>query len=166
MAAQAGTVLTADPDPNAPVDLTGGFVSGSGTSYAGGVTQAGGTGKSAVYAPAARATGTPGGTGQPATSPPGPDRSRGAGLSGASEWKCPWPAEAEAEQIDEAFVKVQVSVGANGRPMNVAVLSDPGHGFAREAQKCAMRESFTPALDRDGTAIPGMTKVLKVHFER
>lgn len=168
-AAQAGKVLTAEPDPNDPVDLTGGgFVTGSGTSYAGGVTQANGTGKTAVYNPAAKATGTPGGTG---TTPApvvaaGPDKSRGAGLSGASEWKCPWPAEAEAEQIDEAFVKVQVAVGANGKAAKVSVLSDPGHGFAREAQRCAMRESFAPALDRDGNPIVGTTKVLKIHFER
>lgn len=168
-AAQAGKVLTAEPNPNDPVDLTGGgFVSGSGTSYAGGVTQANGTGKGAVYNPAARATGVPGGVGT--TAPPviaaGPDRSRGAGLSGASEWKCPWPAEAEAEQIDEAFVKVQVAVGTNGKASKVSVLSDPGHGFAREAQRCAMREAFAPALDHDGNLIVGTTKVLKIHFER
>ena len=167
-AAQAGKVLTAEPDPNEPLDLTGGgFVSGSGATYAGGVTQANGTGKTAVYNPAARATGVPGGIGT--TAPPvlaGPDRSRGAGLSGASEWKCPWPAEAEAEQIDEAFVKVQVAVGTNGKASKVSVLSDPGHGFAREAQRCAMRESFAPALDHNGTPVEGTTKVLKIHFER
>jgi protein TonB len=166
-AAQAGKVLTAEPDPNDPVDLTGGgFVSGSGTSYAGGVTQASGTGKTAVYNPAARATGVPGGTGTAPLVAAGPDRSRGAGLSGASEWKCPWPAEAEAEQIDEAFVKVQVAVGIDGKASKVSVLSDPGHGFAREAQRCAMRESFAPALDHDGTPVAGTTKVLKIHFER
>lgn len=169
-AAQAGKVLTAEPDPNDPVDLTGGgFVTGTGTSYAGGVTQANGTGKTAVYNPAAKATGVPGGTGTapaPVVVAAGPDKSRGAGLSGASEWKCPWPAEAEAEQIDEAFVKVQVAVGANGKASNVSVLSDPGHGFAREAQRCAMRESFAPALDHEGNPIVGTTKVLKIHFER
>ena len=48
-AAEAGKVLTQDPDPNEPVDLTAdGFVSGTGDRFAGGVTAATGTSKTAV----------------------------------------------------------------------------------------------------------------------
>jgi len=166
-AAQAGRVLTQEPDPNEPVDLTNSFVQGNATTYAGGVTQAGGTSNTAVYNPNARATGVPGGTGAP-QAPPAPvvDRSRAAGLSGSSDWKCPWPSEADSEQIDDAYVMVQVTVGPNGRASQVRVLQDPGHGFGREAQRCAMKETFTTALDRDGNAIAGVTKAFRIHFER
>jgi len=166
-AAQAGKVLTQEPDPNEPVDLTNSFVTGNATTYAGGVTQANGTSAAPIYNPNARATGVPGGTGAP-QAPPAPvvDRSRPAGLSGSSDWKCPWPSEADSEQIDDAYVMVQVTVGANGRASQVRVLQDPGHGFGREAQRCAMRETFTTALDRDGSSIPGVTKAFRIHFER
>lgn len=47
--AQAGKVLTANPDPDAPLDLTGdGFVTGDGDRYVGGVTSAKGTSTTAV----------------------------------------------------------------------------------------------------------------------
>ncbi len=168
-AAQAGAVLTKEPDPNEPVDLTGeGFVTGTGPSFAGGVTQAGGTSTTPVYARNARAGGVPGGTGTaPAPQPPpGPDFSRGAGLSGSSEWKCPWPGEADTEQIDEAYVTVQVVVRPDGSAESATVLSDPGHGFAREARLCALRERYQPARDRDGNGIRGTTKAFRIHFER
>jgi protein TonB len=170
-AAQAGAVLTQAPDPKEPVDLTGqGFVTGPGTSYAGGVTQQGGTSESAVYDRNARAGGVPGGRGTavggPPPPPPGPDRSKPAGLSGSSEWKCPWPSEADAEQIDEAYVSVQVATRPDGSAERVTVVSDPGHGFAREARLCALRERYNSALDHDGNPIPGMTKAFRIHFER
>jgi protein TonB len=168
-AAQAGAVLTKAADPNEPVDLTGnGFVSGVGSSYAGGITQANGTSDKAVYDRNARAGGVPGGTGTApvATQAPAQDRSRPAGLSGSSEWKCPWPAEADAEQIDEAYVTVQVMTRPDGSAETASVLSDPGHGFAREARLCALRERYTPALDRDGNGIRGVTKAFRIHFER
>lgn len=167
-AAQAGAVLTQAPDPNEPVDLTGqGFVTGTGSSYAGGITQAGGTSQSAVYNRNARAGGVPGGTGT-AQAPvaQGPDRARSAGLSGSSEWKCPWPSEADAEQIDDAYVTVQVTTKPDGSADHVSVLTDPGHGFAREARLCAMRERYIAALDHGGNPIPGVTKAFKIHFER
>ena len=73
-AAQAGKVLTAEPDPDAPVDLTDqGFVTGNGDRYAGGTTATNGTSQTAVRNPNARAGGTPGGTGTaPSQAPPPP----------------------------------------------------------------------------------------------
>jgi periplasmic protein TonB len=169
-AAQAGAVLTKAPDPNEPVDLTGGFVTGTGSSYAGGVTEQNGTSESAVYDRNARAGGVPGGRGTAAAAPPppppGPNLAREARLSGSSEWKCPWPSEADAEQIDEAYVSVQVVTRADGTAERVTVLTDPGHGFAREARLCALREHYSAALDHDGNPIPGVTKAFKIHFER
>ncbi len=169
-AAQAGKIIAAEPDPNDPVDLTGGFVNGNGASFTGGVTQAGGTSLTPVTNSNARANGVPGGTGGPQAAPVatavGPDRSRAAGLSGSSDWKCDWPAEADSEQIDDAFVMVEVMVGPNGRAQKVNVLKDPGHGFGRNARSCAMRESFTAPLDREGNPIAGMTKPFRIHFER
>ena len=94
-----------------------------------------------------------------APAPAGPDRTRGAGLLGSTEWNdCPFPQEADAEQIDEAQVTIQVHVKPDGRAEKVVVLSDPGHGFGREARMCAMRKSFQVALDREGHALPGVTR--------
>jgi protein TonB len=167
-AAQAGAVLTKAADPDEPVDLTG-FVTGNAAAYAGGVTEQGGTSDTAVYDRNARKGGVPGGHGTATAAPPPPptpDRSKPAGLSGSSEWKCPWPSEADAEQIDEAYVSVQVATRPDGTAERVTILSDPGHGFAREARQCAMRERYNAALDHDGNPIGGLTKSFRIHFER
>jgi protein TonB len=168
-AAQAGAVLTQAPDPNEPVDLTNSFVTGDADSYAGGVTQATGTSASAVYAHrvgaggAAQAVATKG-TG-PAVSA-GQDHSRAASLAGSKDWKCDFPPEADVDQIDQAFVVVQVATRTDGSPDHVSILSDPGHGFGRAARVCAMKEHYDPALDREGNAIAGSTKSIRIRFER
>jgi len=169
-AAEAAKVLTQEPAKDEPVDLTGNtFVTGSGSTYAGGVTQQNGTSKTAVYNPAAVATGVPGGTGT-APAPPGPpkvDKSKVAGLLGSVDWNdCPFPPEADAEQRDQAFVMIQVKVKPDGSPETVTVIQDPGFGFGREARKCAMRKKYSQALDADGNAIGGTTKPFRVRFER
>lgn len=167
-AAQAGKVLTQEPDPNEPVDLTGnGFVTGNGDTFAGGTTQQGGTSKTAVRNAAAVATGAPGGTGiAPAPAAPKVDRSRGARVGNmASLERCPFPAEADAEQIDEATVGIEVRVRADGTAESVVITGDPGHGFGREAKKCAMRERYTNALDVDGNAIAATAKI-RFNFRR
>ena len=167
-AAQAGKVLTQDPDPNAPVDFTGdGFVSGNGANYTGGITQAGGTSTKPVYNPNARATGVPGGTGAPAPQvQTGPDRSRAASRAGSDEWRCDFPPEADSEQIDEAYVTLQVVVGPDGKAKKVTVVQDPGHGFGRMAYQCAQRETYNAPLDHDGNPIEGTTRPFRVHFVR
>jgi periplasmic protein TonB len=168
--AEAAKVLTADPQPSeGPVDLTNTFVTGSGSTYAGGTTSSDGTSKTAVYNPAAAPTGVPGGTGT-GPAPPAPrkdDKSRAPGLLGSVDWNdCPFPGEADAEQIDQAFVLIQVKVKPDGSPENVSVVQDPGHGFGREARKCAMRKKYSQGLDPDGNAIGGTTKPFRVRFER
>jgi len=169
--AQAGKVLTADPTPNeGPVDLTDSFVTGSGSTYAGGTTSSDGTSKAPVYNPLANPNGVPGGTGT-GTAPPvkvrTEDKSRVPGLLGSADWAdCPFPGEADAEQIDRAFVTLQVKVKPDGSPESVRVVEDPGHGFAREAKRCAMRKKYANGLDPDGNAIGGMTNPFRVRFER
>lgn len=168
--AEAAKVLTSDPQPNeGPVDLTNTFVTGSGSTYAGGTTSSEGTSKTAVYNPLATPTGVPGGTGTGPVPPPArkEDRSRAPGLLGSVDWNdCPFPGEADAEQIDQAFVLIQVRVKPDGSPENVTVVQDPGHGFGREARKCAMRKRYSQGLDADGNPMTGTTKPFRVRFER
>jgi periplasmic protein TonB len=166
-AAQAAAVLTQAPDPNEPVDLTNSFVAGNADTYAGGVTQSTGTSTTAVRALHVAPGGAPGGTGKVAgPAGNGPDKSRAASLSGSKDWKCDFPAEADVDQIDQAFVIVQVATGADGSPQGVTIRQDPGHGFARAARTCAMKERYDPALDREGNPIAGSTKSIRIRFER
>ncbi len=166
-AAQAGKVLTADPDPNAPVDLTNTIITGNADAFAGGTTMSNGTSGTAVRGDVVSPKGVPGGKGTVAQDNPvqaGPDRSRAVGLVN-QDWHCPFPPEADTDQIDEARVELEISVSADGAPVKVRILSDPGHGFGREASRFAMRERYKPALDHDGNPIPGVKRV-SVHFSR
>lgn len=170
-AAKAGAVLAAAPDPNEPVDLTGNtFVTGTGDQYAGGVTQAKAQG-GPTYARNAVAEGVPGGTGTaPAPPPPPPpapsvDRSRAPRLAGGTGWDCPWPSEAEGEDINEAVVVIKATVGVDGRPQTVQIVSDPGHGFGREAKMCALRKRWEAGLDKDGNPTTA-TAPVRIRFTR
>lgn len=164
-AAQAGQILAAQDDPNAPVDLTGDFVTGTGDRFAGGTTQAGGTSTSAVRNVAAVATGKPGGTGTGTAPPQTTDLSRAVQRAGAGDWNCPFPPESDLDQIDEAVAVVAVTVGPDGKVQSVSIDQDPGHGFGREARACALRERYVSALDRAGNAVVG-TKKFRVTFTR
>jgi len=165
--AQAAKVLTREPDPNEPVDLTDNtIVTGNATDFPGGLTSASGTGTTAARSPTSP-TAVPGAAGAPivAPKPVGPDRSRPASLGGGNEWNCPFPAEADTAQIDDAYVTMQIDVRPDGTASAVRVLSDPGNGFGREARRHAMGLRYPPALDHDGNPISGTFKV-KVHFSR
>jgi protein TonB len=165
--AQAGKVLTQAPDPNEPVDLTGNtIVTGNADAYAGGTTASNGTSTTAVRGLAAPG-GVPGGTGKPTAAPAAAvDRSRPPKLASDTEWSCPFPPEADSAQIDDTYVLLTVDVRADGSVSGVKVLQDPGNGFGREARRCAPSHRFEPALDRDGTPIPGTTRPLRIHFSR
>lgn len=167
-AAAAAKVLATEPDPNEPVDMRDTMVQGTAETYAGGSTASTGTSKTAVTSAAAAATGVVGGTGTaPAPVVPKVDRSRKAGLLGSVDWSdCPFPAEADAEQIDSAYVTLQVKVFPDGRPEAVTITQDPGHGFGREARKCAMGKKFQGALDLDGNPIGATTNAFRIHFTR
>jgi len=164
--AQAGKILTQEPDPNEPVDLTGaGFVTGNAETYAGGVTAANGTSKTAVRNLNAVVGGVPGGTGTKVTAASGPDLSRPAAVSGSSQWDCPFPAEADAEEINYQRVKLLIVIRADGTPQDAKVVTDPGNGFGREARKCALMRRYEPALNREGVPVAGNT-VVNVTFQR
>jgi protein TonB len=163
--AQAGKVLTQEPDPNEPVDLTGNtIVTGNAEEYAGGVTTSNGTSQVAVRA--ASTAGAPGSTGTAqAPAPAGPDLSRPPALTGSSEWTVPWPMEADTLQIDEALVTLQIGVRPDGSATEVRVLGDPGNGFGRDARRYALNQHFQPALDHGGHPVAGTFK-MRVHFSR
>lgn len=173
--AQAAKVLTAPEDPQDEKieDLTGdGFVSGEGTGPIGGYMSQQGTGNSPTFNPNAKVGGTPGGKGTgdprppPPPPPPGPDLSRAAGLVGSTSWNCPFPPEADAEQIDSATATVVVTVRPDGTPMSVKVTSDPGHGFGRAARICALGRRYNPALDRTGQPTTSTMPPITVRFSR
>jgi protein TonB len=154
--AQAGRVVAREPDPNAPADLTGEtFVTGSATTYAGGVTSSTGTNPSAVLSRDVDPRGKPG----------QPDRSSPVSLE-EQDWRCPWPREAEAEDISEQVALLRVVVRADGTVESASVLRDPGHGFGPAALACALRTRFSPSRDRDGRPIRSQSPPIRVRFTR
>jgi protein TonB len=164
-AAEAGKVLTADPDPDEPVDLTGqGFVQGTGDTFAGGVTTSDGTSHTAVRdiraagsATAASVEGAPKGTGK--------DLSRKAALLSRSWDRCGFPAEADIEQINNATVTLVVTIDPTGRATNATVTRDPGYGFGALAKRCALREPWSPPLDKAGQPVTA-TQTVTINFTR
>jgi protein TonB len=97
----------------------------------------------------------------------------GEGLDHASavslpeqSWSCPWPAEAEAERIDEQTVIIRVVVNADGFAASAEMLEDPGHGFGRAAVACALHTRFTPARDRKGRPVRAVSPPIRVRFTR
>jgi protein TonB len=157
-------VLTAEPTPDEPLDLTGdAFVQGNADYYAGGITAAKGTSTQAVRNQGARADGVVGGTGTAPAS--AVDRSRPAGTP-EKNWDCPFPAEAELEQINYQQVRVAVTVSPEGKALDVKVIGDTGFGFGRAAQRCALRKAFIPALDRGGNPITATIPIVVTFVRR
>lgn len=164
-AAQAGKVLTADPDPDEPIDLTGNtFVQGTADAYAGGITASTGKSETAVHDARAAATGT--GTSAPPPPPtPTVDRSSPARPVSGSWNHCGFPAEADMEQVNAAKATIAVTIGSDGHAQRVSVVQDPGYGFGALAKRCAMQERFEPARGKDGSAITA-TQVITINFRR
>jgi protein TonB len=134
------------------------FIVGTGSSYAGGATTSTGTSRKAALG--AVATGA---TDSSWTSV----RSRARPVSlDQSAWNCPWPAEADAEQVNEQTVVLQASVGADGHADRVEVYSDPGFGFGAAARLCALRARFEPAHDMAGHPTTAQSPPIRVHFYR
>jgi len=170
--AQAGKLLTAEADPNAPLDLTDeGFVTGEGERFVGGVTASTGTSTVPVRKETAQVGGVPNGTGtgpRVAAPPPAPveDRSRSPRPLTLNWNDCGFPAEADAEQIDQMRVTVVVTVGLDGRAQNATVLGNPGYGFGPLAQRCAMRKTYSVGLDAAGNPAVRTTPPIGVTFRR
>jgi len=150
---QAESALAASPEPELaePVDFTSNdFVIGARSIYAGRPSGADAT-KADTPSPAFAAEAS--------------DRSRRASVLGSDEWQCPFPQEANDDQIDHAVVSLRVDVDANGGVRQLAIVEDPGHGFAREALHCARSKHWSPALDRAGNPSAG-TLTVHIRFER
>ena len=156
--AQAGAIIAQEPSPNTPVDLTGAtFVTGTANAYAGGVTASTGTKTVAVQTREVDPRSAPGAHAA--------DHSRTVSLEDQN-WSCPWPREADAEQIDEQMVVIRVVVRVDGNAESAEVLSDPGHGFGQAAAACAMRTRFSPARGRDGDPVRSKSPPIRVRFTR
>lgn len=163
--AEAGKLLTAVAPTLADSDP---FITGDAPQFAGGVTTAHGTSQVAVRAPSARSGGVAGGRGmdtRAVVEAPVIDRSRSPQLAGGALWDCPFPAEADMEQIDRAAVSLEVNVDPQGRVKSVTVKADPGFGFGREARRCALRKNWQPGLNRAGQPTGAVARV-KVRFQR
>lgn len=169
---QAAKILTAPTDPDKVEDLTDqGIVSGDNTNGPlGGQSSAAGTSTAVTHNPAVSLTGKPGGTGTADSAPPPPpkqDLSKPAGIIGGASWSnCPFPDEADTDQIDFAQVTLIVTVRPDGSPQSVQVTSDPGHGFGRAARMCALARKYNAGLDRDGNATTMSTPPIRVTFSR
>jgi hypothetical protein len=79
---------------------------------------------------------------------------------------CPFPTEADKNNIDTAIVVIRVYVGSDGAPREVQVVQDPGNGFGRAAALCAMAQRYVPAADRSGAPIDAWTPPVRVRYER
>ena len=150
--AQASSIIAQASDPSEPVDLThDAFVTGTASAYAGGLTTATGTSTRAVTREVAPE--------------PVEDRSSAVGLDEA-DWSCPWPRDAEEDELDEQVVVLRVLVRADGTAESAMLASDPGHGFGRAALACALSTRFSPARDRRGQAIAALSPPIRVRFIR
>lgn len=163
--AQAAKVLTQEPDPNEPVDLTGNtIVSGNAESFAGGETAANGTGHVPGHSGPGATQGIAAKEAPKAPAYTGPDRSRSPSPV-TKDWTAPFPPESDQAQINEARVMIEIDVRADGTASAVRILKDPGNGFGREARRYALSQHFEPAWDREGNPI-AKTMQLWVSFSR
>lgn len=158
-AAQAGQILDSSGEVT---DFGDSFVTGTGDQFAGGTTDANGTSKVAMRDTSARAGGAGSGTAAPA---PAPDLSRPPELDGNRTWQCPFPVEADDAGVDHAVVALHIDIGADGAVLGVTTLADPGSGFGRSAERCALRKRFKAGLDRTGRPVAKVLKV-NVRFDR
>ncbi len=92
-------------------------------------------------------------------------RARPVSLDQAA-WNCPWPAEADARQVDQETVVIRVAVGVDGRADRVDVLQDPGFGFGTAARQCALATRFGAARNPAGDPIAALSPPIRVHFFR
>lgn len=99
--------------------------------------------------------GTPGGTGTGPSQPPQEDLSEQAHISIDSDaLSAYYPAEAQEQGISNVRVCVRLTVDADGHITAAHATADPGHGFARAAERAALNAcSAEPARNRAGQAV-------------
>lgn len=170
-AAEAADVLTADEDTSGPKDLTGfTIVDKDGSkSSGGGYTSKTGRNKGPQYNRNAKGGVNSGGKGKgdgKTRRRPKKNLSRGATPLSGGSWNCPFPPQADLEQVDRATAVVVVVVGPDGRARSARVVSDPGYGFGAQAQRCALGQRYRPAWNADGKPITSTTPPINVRFSR
>ena len=167
--AAAAAILDRKESPYEPVDMTDdGFVNGPGNGPGYGYVSSAGSATAPTYDPHTKVGGKEGGHGHGDSdgAKPKVNRSRPPGLSGSSSWSCPFPAEADVQQINHATATIIVTLNAGGQPTSVRVLSDPGYGFGQAAKRCALGRHYEPALDADGNPVGSTTPPIIVRFKR
>lgn len=159
--AESAQVVAVDDNANQPLDFTGFEIStGQGQRYAGGITASSGANTQAVHTPHVDRNAAPN-----LPHGDGPSRARPVGLP-ARDWRCPWPAEADALSIDEQVVVIRVVVRVDGAVASAELISDPGYGFGQVALDCARQHRFPPAAGVDGRAITATSPPIRVRFTR
>jgi protein TonB len=168
---EAVKIIAPEAKPDEPRSLDG-IVSGEGSAVGGMQSQAG-KGDTIVNQKSASLNGVQGGKGTSSATPvapppPGPDLSKAPGLLGALNWgaSCPFPAEADSDDINQGMATLVVTVRADGSPLSVSVTGDSGHGFGRQARICALSKRYSPGLDRSGQPITMTTPPFTVRFNR
>jgi TonB family protein len=76
---------------------------------------------------------------------------------------CPppeFPLEARRAKIESGDVSLGITVSEKGRVSDIHVLSDPGHGFAKEAVAAVKHWRFKPAVTKDGRKVSMYLPVL------
>jgi hypothetical protein len=157
---QAGKVIAAAADPNAPMDMTGFSMPVGEGKYEGGLTASkapppGPTPVAEARRPKPRPPPAP--VGPSLAKPPGPAR---------RDWTCTWPDDEQDTDLRDAKVSIRVSVSIDGAPDQVEVLSTPKPSFGQAARACALAETYRPALDTAGNRMAAATPPFNVHFVR
>jgi hypothetical protein len=136
----------------------------------GGITSSAGKSTQPVRR-AATNEGVPNGTGTTKAPPPPPaeDLSKAPIPQAGASWKdCGFPAEADVENVNLAYVTLIVTVGPDGRAKAVSVVSETptGLGFGKLVRQCALRKPFDAGLDSAGHPTTRTTAPFRVKFER
>jgi periplasmic protein TonB len=131
-------------------------VTGTGQTYAGGSTTSSGTNRQAVTTPDV----------DPRSHEDRlPDQSSSIALLDP-DWSCPWPHEADGQDVDEQIVVVRVVVRVDGTVVRAHLVTDPGRGFGAAALACAEKARFVPAHDPAGKPIEATSPPIRVRFTR
>jgi protein TonB len=155
--AQAGAVIAAPASADAVDFDSFDIVTGTGASYAGGVTSSAGTHTVAVHTRDVDPAAPPG--------PAAPRLARGIALPDR-EWDCPWPSFARSRGDEGGEAIIRVVVGPDGRVSSGEVIAEPERGLGRAALDCARRIRFEPARNDHGDAIASLSPPIRVRFTR
>jgi periplasmic protein TonB len=151
--AKAAVIIATEQSVPAPVEV------GNAENFVGGTTSSEGKNSVAVDVSAVDPNA------KPTSNPQEVNRAARVSLR-TNNWNCPWPSEADAEQINEQFVVLRVVVDKSGSVISARVINEPGFGFGDAAKTCAMRTHFSPARDAQGDPVQAESPPIRVRFVR